>query len=84
MTRVQRILQGTVLDGHRDQVGACLFHRLLNRKRYFTGLAVTETDPAVAVTDHGQRSEAELTAAFDDLGHAIDRDQLFCQIVASL
>jgi hypothetical protein len=37
-----------------------------------------------AVADHGQRGKTELTSAFDNLGHAINRDQLFHQIVASL
>ncbi len=53
-------------------------------ERHFTCLAVTEADLAVAVADDGQCGEAELTSALDDLGNAIDRDQLFLQAVGGL
>ena len=34
--------------------------------------------------DDGERGEAELTAALDDLGRAVHRDQLFHQVVSAL
>jgi hypothetical protein len=37
-----------------------------------------------AVADHGERGEAELPAALDHLGGAVDRDQLFEQVVGRL
>ena len=49
------------------EVLARLLHRLLDRDRHFARLAVTEADAAVAVADDGQRGEAELPAALDDL-----------------
>ena len=52
---------------------ACV-HRLGDRDRHFARLAEAEADAARAVADHGQRGEAELAAALDDLGRAIDRD----------
>src|SRR5690606_15622555 len=42
----------------------------------FLGLAVADTDLAVAVTDDHQSGEAKPAAALDDLGHTIDRDDL--------
>src|SRR5690606_32744592 len=59
-------------------------HRLLHRHRHFAGLALAHADRTVAVTDHGQRGEAEDTTALDDLGHTIDRDHLFLQAVIAL
>jgi hypothetical protein len=49
-----------------------LLGALLDRQGHFLGLAVAETDAAVAVTDHDERGEGEATTALDDLGHAVD------------
>src|SRR5690606_14966815 len=46
------------------------------RRGNLLGLAVADTDLAVAVTDDHQCGEAEPTAALDDLGHTVDRDDL--------
>jgi hypothetical protein len=64
------------------QALARLHHRLGDRDRHFARLAVAEADAAGAVADHGQRGEAELLAALDDLGDAVDRDQLLEQVIA--
>jgi hypothetical protein len=40
--------------------------------------------PTVAVTDHGQRREAEDATALDHLGHAVDGDHLLAQAVVAL
>lgn len=45
--------------------------------RHFARLAITETNLAQTIADHGQRGEGELATALDRLADAIDRDQLF-------
>ena len=47
-------------------------------------LALAHADAAVAVADHGERGEAEHTAALHHLGDAVDRDHLLAQAVAAL
>ena len=42
----------------------------------FTRLAVTERDPPLLVADNDQGGESEPAPAFDDLGHAVDVNQL--------
>ena len=74
-----RVVQRVVLERHVDHVLARLRHRLRDRDRHFTRLAEAEADAAGAVADHGQRGEAELAAALDDLGRAVDRNQLLEQ-----
>ena len=74
--------QRTFTQGDRDHVSAGLFHRLLNRHRHFSRLAVTEANLAVAVTDDTQRREAEDSTTFDHFGHTIDGYQFFKQAVA--
>ena len=54
---------------------------LVHGDRHFLGLALAHADAAVAVTDDGQRGEAEDTATLDHLGDAVDRDHLFLQTV---
>src|SRR5690606_35638266 len=56
------------------------FHRLLDRGRHFTRLAVAEADTAFAIAHHGERGEGELAAALHGLRDAVDRDQLPDQI----
>jgi hypothetical protein len=71
-----------VLQRHGDQALARLHHRLGNRHRHLARLAVAKTDAAGAIAHHGERSEAELLAALDHLGHTVHRDQLFEQVIA--
>ena len=82
MPALDGVEQGIVLQRHRDQALAGLHHRLGDRDRHFTRLAVSEADAAGAVAHHGERGEAELLAALDHLGHAVDRDELLEQVVA--
>src|ERR1019366_2081295 len=42
-------------EGHVEEVLARLFNALLHRETGFLGLAVPETDAALAVTDHHER-----------------------------
>jgi hypothetical protein len=74
-------VQRLVLERHRRQVLARGLHRLLDRDRHFTRLAVSEADFAAAIADDGQRGEAELAAALDDFRHAIHCDELFDVLV---
>ena len=45
---------------------------------------MAETGPALAVADHDQRREAEALAALHRLGHAVDVDELFDQLLAAI
>ena len=64
------------LQSDRDHVLLGDLDALLDGRRNFLGLAGTEADPALAVTDDDQRGEAEVLAALDDLGDAVDVDDL--------
>ncbi len=67
-----------------DQVLARLRHGLGDRDRHFARLAEAEAHAAGAVTHHGQRGEAELPAALDHLGGAIDCHQFLEELVLRL
>jgi hypothetical protein len=67
-----------------DHVLASTLHRLLNRDRHFTCLAIAETDLARPVTNDRQRGKPELATTFDNLGNAINRHEFFDQVVALL
>ena len=58
---------------HADQVLLRRLDALLDRRRHFLRLADAEADHAVAVADDDQRAEAQVLAALDDLGDAVDR-----------
>ena len=62
------------LQRHADQVLLRRLDALLDRRRHFLRLADAEADHAVAVADDDQRAEAQVLAALDHLGHAVDRD----------
>jgi hypothetical protein len=63
---------------HRDgeEVLLGLLDALLDRGGDLLGLAVADADGALAVTDDDERGEGEPPAALDDLGDAVDRDDL--------
>src|SRR5579875_3074529 len=68
-----------VRDGRGDprdleEVLLGLLDALGDRGRNLLGLAVADTDRAVAVADDDQRREAEPASALDDLGDAVDGD----------
>ena len=52
------------------------FRRLADGFRHFTRLAVAEADPAFEVTNDNERGKAEALTALDDLGDAIDVNEL--------
>jgi hypothetical protein len=61
-------------ERHGEEVLASLLGALLDGEGHLLRLAVAETDPAGAVTDHHEGGEGEPTAALDHLGHAVDVD----------
>jgi hypothetical protein len=78
------VLQRVVVQVDVDHVPTGSLHRLLDRNRHLTRLAVTEADLALAITDDSQRREAELTTTFDNLGDAIDGNQFLNKVIAGL
>ena len=71
----------TVDQGYPDQRSTRLVYALANRFGYFAGFAQTDADDAGAVSDHHQRTKAEVTTTFHNLGHAIDIDNPVVEFV---
>ena len=69
---------------HEDQFALGGFGRLADRFRHFARLAVAEADAALLVADDDERCEAEATAALDDLGDAVDVDELVDEFAVAL
>ena len=57
-----------------DEVLLAFLHPLLDRGRHLLGLAIAQTDVAVAVADDHECSEREPPAALHHLGDPVDRD----------
>src|ERR1700709_87984 len=57
-----------------EEVLTRFLHTFCDRGRNLFGLAVSDTDHAVAVTDDHQRGEAEPATTLDHLRDAVDRD----------
>src|SRR5688500_14105141 len=64
------------LELNGDEVLVRIGRALLDRIGHFVGLAVADTDLALAVADNGERGEGKATTALHDLGAAIDEDDL--------
>src|SRR3954447_13896608 len=71
---LHRVRDGAGDPGHPVEVLLGLLDTLGDRRGHLLGLAVADTDGAVAVADDDQRGEAEAPAALDDLRHAVDGD----------
>jgi hypothetical protein len=67
-----------------DHVLARLSHRLGDGDRHLARLAKAVADAAGGIAHDGQRREAELPAALDDLGRAVHRHQLLDELVRRL
>src|SRR5437773_6001662 len=78
------VMQRAVLQLYLEKLAPRLLHRLLHGHRHLARLALAHADAAVAVADHGERREAEHSAALHHLGDAVDRDHLLAQAVAAL
>jgi hypothetical protein len=60
-----------------DHVLSRAFHGLLDSDRDLAGLAGSESDTPLAVSDDGQGGEAELAATLHNFGDPVYRHQLF-------
>ena len=69
---------------HEDHVALGALGRLADGFRHFARLAVTEADAALLVADDHEGGEAEATAALDDLGDAVDVDELVDELAVAL
>ena len=67
---------GALDAGDAEEVLLRLLDTLGDRGRNFLGLAVTDTDHPVAVTDDDESGEGEATAALDDLRDPVDGHDL--------
>ena len=61
-------------EGHVKEVLARLFDALLDGEAGFFGLAVAESDSALAVTDHHEGGEGEPTSTLYHLRDAVHLD----------
>ena len=71
---------GAADQRHAEEVLARLLHTLRDRGGHFLGLAVADTDHAVAVADHHQRGEAEPATTLDHLGDPVDGHHALDQV----
>ena len=82
--RGAELLHDLVRDGraghrHADQVLARALGALADRIGHLVGFAQADADVAGAIADDDHRAEREAAATFDDLGHAVDLDDLFLE-----
>ncbi len=68
------------LEVQMNQILFRLFDALLDGHRNFARLAHAESGMAVIVANDDERGEAEILAALDDLGDAIDGDDVVLQL----
>ncbi len=68
---------GAAHHGDLDHFFACLFARLLDCRRHFTGLARTVANLAGPVAGHHNRGEGEVFTALDNLCDAVDMNDCF-------
>ena len=69
---------------HPRQVALRRVGRLADRLGHLARLAVAEADAALLVADDDQRRETEAPAALDDLGDAVDVDELVDELAVAL
>src|SRR6266853_3061026 len=79
-----RVMQRIVSQRDVDEVLARLGHGLGNRHRNLTRLAEAIAHAAGTVAHHGERGEAELPAALDNLRGAIDGNEFLHELVRRL
>jgi hypothetical protein len=63
-----------------DQILFCLLDALLDRHRHFTSFAHAESRVTMMIADNHERRKAQVLAAFDHFGDAIDGDDVVLQI----
>ena len=64
------------LHGHRDETGLRLLGGLADGIRDIVSLSEAIADPAITITNDDERGEREVLTTLDDLGYAVDLDQL--------
>ena len=69
-----RVDDGRAGEGHVKEVLARLFDALLHGEAGFFRLAVAESDPTLAITDHHEGGEGEPTSALYHLRDAVHLD----------
>ena len=75
---------GGALQIQLNQIFLGLLDGLPDGHGHFARLAHAESGMAVLIADNHQRGEAEVLAALDDLGDALDGDDLVLQIRLAL
>src|SRR4051794_27791979 len=69
-----RVRDGSALEVDLEHLLAGVLGALFDGVGDLVGLAVADTDVALAVADDDERAEGERAAALDDLGAAVDAD----------
>ena len=72
---------GTLDDGHLDEVFLGSFYTLGDSSLNFSGLAKSVTDDALTITDHNDGCESEGATTLGYLGHTIDSNESVLEIV---
>src|SRR5881394_442070 len=75
------VRNGNVFQTDSDHFGAGGFTAFADGIGDFAGFAEADTDPATLVADDDESAEIEAASAFDDLGGAIDEDDLLNQVL---
>src|SRR5690606_15114246 len=74
MATFHRVVKSTFVQSDRSHVTTRFFHCFLDRCRYFTSFAVTETYTTVTVTNYSQCSKAHDSTTFNRLRNAVNGD----------
>ena len=72
---------GSSLKRDGMQVFPCIFDGFFDRSGNFVGLSEPDPYLSLPIAHHNQCVEAEAPAALDDLGHAVDVDDLVDEFV---
>ena len=75
------VRNGGVTKRNADHLGTGHFAAFANRIGDFAGLSEADPDFAAFIADNDKGAEVKTTAAFDDLGGAVDEDDLFGQFL---
>lgn len=85
VTAIDVVMQSAAIaQRNEDQIALCAFRCLADSFRNFTSLAVTEANAALLVANDDESGEAEATATLNNLGNAVDRDQLVDEFAIAL
>src|SRR6185312_13845122 len=82
--RQQWVRDGRALHRHADHLLAGQCRALTDRFWDFIGLTQSDADAAIAIAHDDERAKAEAPPTLDHLGHAVDVDDLFSQLVLGI